>query len=127
MNHTWKPVVAGILNIAVGLFTLLWVFFAVLLVVGVSGGILAISRVYELIPLWLSGFLQGFSIIIGIIIIVLSVLPIIGGVYSLQRNNWIWALIGSIVAIFSSAIVGIVSTILVLLSKNEFEQYKRFR
>ena len=127
MKRTWKPVVAGVLNIVVGLFALLWVFIMALIIVGVSGSILAISRIYDLIPLWLSGFLQGFSIIIGILMIVVSILPIIGGVFSLQRKNWNWALAGSVVAILSSTIVGIVSTVLVSLSKNEFEKYDRFR
>ncbi len=127
MKTTWKPTVAGAINIVVGVFTLLGMFITAVFIVGVSGGVLAISRVYELIPVWLSGFLQGFSIIIAILLIIVSALPIAGGVYSLQRKNWNWALTGSIVAILSSAVFGIISTILVSLSKNEFEKYDRFR
>ena len=88
MKRTWKPIVAGVLNIIVGVFTILWVFFIAVIMVGVSGGILALSRIYELIPVWLSGFLQGFSIIIAMLLIIISVLPIVGGTYSLQRKNW---------------------------------------
>ena len=127
MKRTWKPVVAGIINLVVGVFTLLGMFIVALIIVGVSGGLLAISRIYELIPVWLSGILQGFSIIIAILLIIVSVLPIAGGAYSLQRKNWNWALAGSIVAILSSAVLGIISTVLVSLSKNEFEKYDGFR
>ena len=126
MKRTWKPTAAGVLNIVVGVFTLLVMFITAVIIVGVSGGVLAISRIYELIPLWLSGFLQGFSIIIAILLIIVSVLPIAGGVYSLQRKNWPWALTGSVVAILSSTVFGIISTILVSLSKNEFEKYNKF-
>ena len=126
-QRTWKPIVAGIINLVVGVFTLLGTFITAVLIVGISGGVLAISRVYELIPLWLSGFLQGFSIITAILLIIVSVLPIAGGVYSLQRKNWPWALTGSIVAILSSVVLGIASTILIALSKDEFEKYDRFR
>lgn len=127
MKRTWKPIVAGIIDLFVGVFALLGMFIVALIIVGVSGGVLALSRIYELMPVWLSGLLQGFSIIIAILLIIVSVLPIVGGVYSLQRQNWNWALVGSIVAILSSAVFGIVSTILVSLSKNEFEKYDRFR
>ena len=126
MKRTWKPTAAGVINIVVGVFTLLVMFITAVIIVGVSGGVLAISRIYELIPLWLSGFLQGFSIIIAILLIIVSVLPIAGGVYSLQRKNWPWALTGSVVAILSSTVFGIISTILVSLSKNEFEKYNKF-
>ena len=127
MKRTWKPIVAGILNLVVGIFTLLGTFIVALIIVGVSGGVLAISRIYEFTPAWLSEFLQGFSIIIAILLIIVSILPIAGGAYSLQRKNWNWALASSIVAILSSVVLGIVSTLLVSLSKNEFEKYDRFR
>jgi hypothetical protein len=127
VKRTWKPIVAGIINLVVGIFTLLGTFIIASIIVGVSGGVLAISRIYELTPIWLSEFLQGFSIIIAILLIIVSILPIAGGAYSLQRKNWNWALAGSIIAILSSAVLGIVSTLLVALSKNEFEKYDRFR
>ena len=66
-------------------------------------------------------------VIIGMLIIVLSALPLIGGIYAVQRKNWGWALAGSIMAIFSSALVGIISTVLISLSRKEFEKYDRFR
>ena len=126
METTWKPIVAGTINIVVGIFTLLGVFIMSAIIVGASGSILALSRIADLMPVWLSGFLQLFFIIGAFIFIILSGLPLIGGVYALQRKNWRWALTGSIVAIISSTILGIVSTILVSLSRNEFEKYDRF-
>ena len=127
MKRTWKPLVAGILNLIVGVFTLLGVFFIAMMIAGFGGGMLALSRINDLIPVWLSGFIQFSIIIVAIILIFFSALPLLGGIYSIQRKNWPWALAGSIVAIFSSAIIGIISTVLILLSKNEFEKYDGFR
>ena len=117
---SWKPVAAGVLNILVGIATLSGTFIAVIILVGIGGGILAISRIVELMPVWLSGFVEGTMVIVGLLLLVFSSLPLIGGIFAVQRKNWGWALTGSIVAIFSSAILGIASTALVSLSKKEF-------
>ena len=126
METTWKPIVAGVINIVVGVFTLLGMFIISIILVGISGSMFALSRVADLIPLWLSSFGQFVTVIIAISLIVFSALPLIGGINSVQRKNWGWALTGSIVAILSSAIFGIASTVLVSLSKNEFEKDNRF-
>jgi hypothetical protein len=60
-----------------------------------------------------------------IVIIVFSILeivfPIIGGVFALQRRRWGWALAGSIIAIFGMLPLGIASTVLVIMAKEEFK------
>ena len=127
VKTSWKPTVAGILNIVVGVFTLFGVFFIALMLVGFGGGMLALSRVMDLMPMWLSGFVQFAMVIIAIILIVFSALPLLGGIYSIQRKNWPWALTGSIITILSSTIIGVVSTVLIALSRNEFEKYDSFR
>ncbi len=126
METTWKPIVAGVLNIMVGVVTLLGTCIIVIILVGIGGGLLSISRVADLMPIWLSGFVEGVMVIIAILLVVFSMLPLIGGIYAVQRKNWGWALTGSIVAILSSTILGIASTVLVSLSKNEFEKSNRF-
>ena len=127
METSWEPIVAGVLNIIVGVATLFGTFIAVTVLVGIGGGLLSISRIIDLMPTWLSAFIEGGMVIIAILLILFSALPLIGGIFAVQRKNWIWALIGSIVAIFSSTILGITSTVLVSLSKNEFEINNRFR
>ena len=126
METTWKPVVAGVLNIIVGVVTLFGTFIATVILVGIGSGVLVISRIADFIPIWLSGFIEGFMVISAILLVVFSALPLIGGIYAVQRINWGWALAGSIVAIFSSTIPGIASTVLVSLSRNEFKKSNRF-
>jgi len=59
---------------------------------------------------------------IGVVFTIVSaVIPIIGGVFALQRRKWGWALAGSIIAIFANLILGVLATIFVSLSKDEFE------
>ena len=126
METTRKPVVAGILNIIVGVLNFLGTFFIIIVLVAIGSGILALSAFINIMPIWLSGIAQGLLIIIAILLAIFSVLPLIGGIYAVQRKNWGLALAGSIVAIFSSAPLGIASTILVALAKDEFESYNRF-
>ena len=127
METTWKPIVAGVINMVVGAYTLLGMFIISIILVGISGSMFAVSRVADLMPLWLSGLGQFVTVIIAVSLIVVGALPLIGGINSVQRKNWGWALTGSIVAIPSSAILGIATTVLVSLSKKEFEKVNRFR
>jgi len=126
METTWKPIVAGVINIIVGVFNLLGMVVIVMVLVAISSGILALSTVINIMPMWLSGIAQGILLIIAIILAIFSAIPLVGGIYAVQRKNWGLALAGSIVAILSSIPLGIVSTVLVALAKNEFESYDRF-
>ena len=126
MEATWKPIVAGIFNIITGVISLFGMFVVIGLLAAFGGGILSIVRVAELMPLWLSGMVQGVLIILAISLAVLSSLPMIGGIYALQRKVWNLALAGSIVAILAIPPLGITSTVLVSMSRNEFTVYHRF-
>jgi hypothetical protein len=59
-------------------------------------------------------------VVVLILSVVSTVFPIIGGVYALQRRRWGWALAGSIIAIFRTSVLGILSTIFVAMAKDEF-------
>ena len=126
METTWKPIVAGIINIIVGVFNLLGMLVIIMVLVAIGSGILALSTVINIMPMWLSGIAQGLLLIIAILLAIFSALPLVGGIYAVQRKNWGLALAGSIVAILSSTPLGIASTVLVALAKNEFESYNRF-
>ena len=55
MKRTWKPVVAGVLNIIVGVSTLFGLFFIALILAGFGGRMLAMSRIADLMPVWGAG------------------------------------------------------------------------
>ncbi len=121
IETTWKPTVAGIINIVIGILNLFGMFIIMAILVAIGGGVMALSRIAELMPLWLSGIIQGFMVIVALLMAVFSALPLIGGINALQRKNWGLALAGSIVAILSTALPGIAATVLVALSRKEFE------
>ena len=119
MEKTWKPVVAGILDIvsgAVGLIAVLGLVIAVY----ITGGC-AIPGTED-VPLFVPSLLTSIAITLA----VFSMLSLVGGVYSLQRKLWGLALVGSVSAIFASIPllgglpVGITATILASLSRDEF-------
>ena len=60
------------------------------------------------------------TLIIAAVILISGILPIIGGIYALQRKIWGLALAGSICAIPGSGL-GIPATIFIVLAKDEFE------
>lgn len=103
---TWKPTAAGVLAIVAGALTVLTALALSLLM-----PIAATSR-YTMAPvaafgiLWLAG----------------GVVAIIGGIFALQRRHWGLALAGAICALLPPAtLLGIVSTVFVALSRDEFE------
>ena len=121
VETTWKPTAAGIINIVIGVLNVFGMFIFMVVLVAIGGGVMALSRIAELMPLWLSGTIQGFMVIAALLMAIFSALPLIGGINALQRKNWGLALAGSIVAILSTTLPGIVATVLVALSRKEFE------
>ena len=119
MERTWKPTVAGILNIVSGVVGLIAVSGLIIAII-ITGGYYYPGT--ETIPNFVSALLIGLAVPLAIF----SVLSLTGGIYAVQRKKWGLALTGSITAIFASIPllgglpVGITAIILTVLSKNEF-------
>ena len=120
MEKTWKPTVAGILDIIAGATGLIAVS-GLIIATLVTGGFVIPGT--ENVPVFVPSLLTGIAVLIAIV----SILSLIGGIYAIQRKLWGLTLAGSITAIFASIPllgglpVGITATILIALSKNEFE------
>jgi len=114
VKRTWKPTVAGILNLFSGIF-------AFISFVGLIIGSIVTSN-----PAVFQGNIPPVNVsliclILAVPYLAICALCIVGGIYDLQRKKWTLALIGSVVAIFSTWIVGILSTVFTALSREEFE------
>lgn len=123
MIRTWKPILAGILNVISGICFLF-------------GGIIIISMLgqlemampwasYGMYSMGLEGepsgsFVTTFILILGTAAIFLGVLSTIGGIYSIKRRLWGMALTGSVSTFLSSFILGIPTIALTVVSKKEF-------
>ena len=119
MQKTWKPTVAGILNIisaAGGLFALLGLIVSVI----VLGNQTAYYFIPSFGPLGV-GMELAVLFVIMVCLAIVGILPLLGGIYALKRRKWGWALAGAIVTIFSAAIFGILATIFIVLAREEFE------
>ena len=115
MEKTWKPTVAGILDIVSGAFAFIW-FIMLIIAIIVIGGATYFPGM-EAIPRFVPSILWSLaipSLIIGI-------LALIGGAYALQRKKWGWALAGSIATTVFWFFVGIPAIVFTAQSKNEFE------
>jgi len=114
MEKTSKPTVAGILNIVTGALGIIGAI-STFIGFGVVSGALGIPT--GPIP----GFVPGIVLGTAIFTLIIAILALVGGIFAVQRKMWGWALAGSIAAILVFLPLGIASTILAALSKNEFE------
>ena len=106
MQKTWKPTVAGILEIVVGALSLL--------------GFIGILIAFPFIP-----SSADITIVIltsaAVSTAVLGVLSLISGIFAIQRKKWGLAIAGSIAALFLSLVAGVLAVIFTAMSKDEFE------
>ncbi len=112
MEKTWKPMVAGILDIVTGAF-------ALLSVIGLAIGIVVIGS--EVVGPGVPDFVTTILWILAIPFLIIGVLAIIGGIYSIQRKKWGIALAGTIASTVFWFFVGIPAIVFISQSKDEFE------
>jgi uncharacterized BrkB/YihY/UPF0761 family membrane protein len=120
---TWKATTAGILNIIAGGLNGLGTI-GLIIAIFAFGNYLS-TVIMDFLPPEDAPFIMPliFPMLVAILVLTIAatVFPIIGGVYALQRRRWGWALAGSIIAIFRTSVLGILSTIFVSMAKDEFE------
>jgi len=108
MKRTALPIVAGVINIIIGSINLL----------GIIGVGIAIAVVWN--QSWVDWTALTILWIVFVVLLVFGLPSLIGGIYAVQRKNWVIALIGSIASFLTWAIIGLIPLILVILSKDEF-------
>ena len=117
MANSSSPIVAGVLSIVSGVFGI-FISIALILfsVFFMNIESFPVTTPHDF-PFLL---LQVVSMVWGIILLVLSIVSIIGGIYALQRKLWSLALAGSIVSMLVFFPIGIAAVIFVGLSREEF-------
>jgi uncharacterized membrane protein len=113
MKRTSSPAIAGVINIVIGSLNLLLVLGVIIIIAWVSS------------DYYFDEITMPFLWVVFIVLLIFSVPSIIGGVYALQRKNWVMALIGSITSFLSWNIIGLIPLILVIVSKDEFAEYAK--
>ncbi|MFC1913425.1 hypothetical protein ACFLX7_04465 [Chloroflexota bacterium] len=119
MKKTWKPTVAGILNIVTGSLELTGSILFVVIYLCYTSSNQFIPGLEACPAAWVA---PTVIIIVTVFMIIVGVLSLIGGIYAVQRRKWGLALTGSIAAIFGSQLFGMLATIFTAMSRDEFEQ-----
>ncbi len=115
---TWKPVMAGILDVISG-------------AIGMVGGIyfVVVSQLFRVIhetlnldPIVIQRVEQAISAISAVpfFLVFVGIVSIIGGVYALQRRIWMLALAGSICSCIVFFPFGLPSIIITAVARDEF-------
>ena len=121
MKLTWKPIMAGILDIVAG-------------AIGMVSGlyVVALTSIFKVIQVnfrmdpnvinYIQSIEQFISSLIAIpfIVLFISIISIIGGVYALQRRIWVFALAGAISSCIVFPFFGIPSIVITALARDEF-------
>jgi len=123
MEKTWKPVVAGILNIVAGALNIFGFFGVIIAMFFIPVSMNIGPGPAPEFGRWLiPGVIESILLIAAIFLLVVGILPLIGGIYALHRKKWGLALAGSIIAILgTTTLFGIAATIFLALAKDEFE------
>ena len=79
MEKTWKPTVAGILNIIAGVFSLLGVIGVISAIFVVGSGPYLWGFAPEVFPVTL-GIVQTILVIAAIFLAIVGILPLLGGI-----------------------------------------------
>jgi hypothetical protein len=109
VKNTWKPTVAGILDIVVGSLIL-----SMLFLFGIGAMIIE--------PVKAGTFDFNLSLLFLVMPgITIGTLVIVAGKFAIQRRRWRWALAGSIAAAMVPIPLGIAAIVLLVLSQNEFK------
>jgi len=121
MKRTWKPITAGILNMISGVFFLI----GGITIVGVGKPMATMVAGYVMYSMELSGtpstpFITTIVSVLATALIILGVMSILGGIYSIKRSVWGLVLAGSISTLISLAPLGVPAVVFTALSKKEF-------
>jgi hypothetical protein len=107
---TWMPVIAGILQLIIG-------------IPGLIVGLIAVA-----IGSVVTFFIAGLGGLIGAPVVILSIVAIIGGVFAIRKRAWGFALAGAICGfivglplVAPAILLGIPAIVLTALGKKQFE------
>ncbi len=119
-----KSQVAGILSIVSGVFGLLYGALFIVMVAFMDV-IFNMALETEPAPYWSRNHVGFYDIIygaIGVVFILIGILSIVGGVYSIKRKYWGLGLAGAIAGTITFFPCGIAAIVIIALGKPEFDR-----
>jgi hypothetical protein len=128
MNKPWMPVVVGILDIVSGAMGVLMGLFMALplhaarAAQAAPGGTSRFGPHLGALPQMPHFFFPGMGLVMGITLAVLGVLAIVGGIFALRTKVWGLALAGSIAAVLTGRLLGVLALIFTVLGRKDFQK-----
>ena len=132
MVKPWMPIVAGLLDIVSGAMGVVVGLCMSLRVLGLRAAHAAAGAAPGVTPRIAPHagtfpqmphiFFPGMGIALGIALLVIGVLAIVGGVYALRLKAWGLALAGSIGAVITGPVIGLLALIFTVLGREDFQK-----
>ena len=117
----WMPFVGGVLSIVSGAIDLVASLFITLRFFAINVSLYTLYNHYAINTPTTTLIIHGFFCTA---MLVISIIPIVGGIFALRRKSWGWALAGAICATLSISIIGIIlgiiAIVFIAMSKKEF-------
>lgn len=115
MDKSWMPTVVGVLEIISGICAVFGIL-ALLFACGVINSVPDIRNDPDVPLAWISGLLLTLA---GLLTLGAG-LSLLGGISSIRRRGWAWAVAGGVAAFFLVPPVGIFAVILAILGEREY-------
>jgi hypothetical protein len=115
----WMPIAGGVLNILSGIIGIIATVF--LVTVSIAFGAEIAEDVFSSFGFLNIGLPITIIWLIAIPMLLISLLAIISGTFAINKRNWALALTGAAFSIIPTQIIGIIATILIIISKKEFK------
>lgn len=122
---TSKPVIAGILLILAGVIAILF-WGSIVISIDTILETMDTPEIIEMYPDLDVAFVKQILQVCGSIGVILSIFPILGGIFALKRKQWGISLVGGIIGLFTlgfiviSPVLSLIGIILIFISKDEF-------
>jgi len=126
-NNKSFPKIAGILLIIAGILALVYWIQFLLLDITILESYIDIDQLQQLDPTITIEQIVEILNTCAVIECVISIFPILGGILAIKKKLWGISLVGSIIGlftlgiIFTSSILSLISLILLIISKKEFQ------
>ena len=116
-ENSWMPTVAGVLDIFAGVSAIGGSLPVGFVAMGMGSFAVPAGSVAADYPV---GLLVGFFLVLASGLFIAGIISIVGGVYALNKKKRLWALAGSIAAVFGFFPLGIPAVILTVMSEEQF-------
>jgi len=121
-SNRWMPTAGGVINIVAAGLSLVTAI--VLVACAIMFQLMASDPAFYYEDQEVFSFLVPFFWVMALFVFALGIPSLIGGIFSLQRKKWGWAIAGSVCTVLTNTILGAIALIFIAMSRKEFDGNK---